>query len=57
MEEAVKKIFWHSMTIHHSALLSIATAQENLKLENTVEIIALASAVQKLYLVTSAQKS
>jgi len=48
-EKVVEKIFRHSMTIHHSALLSIVTAHAYLKLENTVEImIALASAVQKL---------
>ena len=43
----VNKIFWHSMAVHHSALLIIAKAQAYLKLENTDEIIALASAVQK----------
>ena len=42
------KIFWHSMAVHHSALLTIAIAQACLKLENTDEIIALASAAQKL---------
>ena len=34
-------------TVHHSALLIIAIVQACLKLENTIEIIALASAVQK----------
>ena len=43
----VKKIFRHPMAVHHSALLHIAIAQACLKLENTVMIIALASAVQK----------
>ena len=38
----VNKIF-----VHHSALLYITIAQANLKQENTVEIIALASAAQK----------
>ena len=37
-------MFLHSMAVHHSALLSIATAQGNLKFENTVEIIAYVSA-------------
>ena len=36
----VKKIFLHSMAVHHSALLIIAIAQAYLKLENTDEIIA-----------------
>ena len=45
-EEVVTKILRHSMAVHLSALLSIVTAQGNLKLEITVEIIALASAVQ-----------
>ena len=36
------------MAVHHSALLHIAIAQAYLKLENTDEIIALASAAQKL---------
>ena len=35
------------MAVHHSALLFIAIAQEYLKLENSVMIITLASAVQK----------
>ena len=35
------------MTVHHSALLIIAKAQAYLKLENTDEIIAFASAAQK----------
>ena len=43
----VNKIFRHSMAVHHSAVLIIAIAQAYLKLGNTVEIIALASAVQK----------
>ena len=47
-EKAVKKIFRHSMAVHHSALLFIAIAQAYLKLENTVMIIALASVAQKL---------
>ena len=37
-----------SMAVYHSALLIIAKAQAYLKLENTDEIIALASAAQKL---------
>ena len=45
---AVNKIFRHSMAVYHSALLIIVIAQEYLKLENTDEIIALASAAQKL---------
>ena len=48
MVVAVKKILRHSMAVHHSALLIIAIAQAYLKLENTVMIIAIASAVQKL---------
>ena len=44
----VNKIFRHSMAVHHSALLIIAIAQAYLKLENTVMIITLASAAQKL---------
>ena len=44
----VKKIFRHSVDIHHSALLIIAIAQACLKLENTDEIITLASAAHKL---------
>ena len=36
----VKKIFRHSMAVHHSALLIIAKAQVYLKFENTVMIIA-----------------
>ena len=44
----VNKIFRHSIVVYHSALLFIAIAQAYLKLENTVMIIALASAVQKL---------
>ena len=47
-EKVVKKIFRHSMSAYHSALLYIAIAQAYLKLENSVEITALASAVQKL---------
>ena len=43
----VNKIFQHSMAVHHSALLFIAIAQAYFKLENTDEIIAKASAVQK----------
>ena len=43
----VKKIFLHSMAVHHSALLIIAIAQAYLKLENTDKIIAKASAAQK----------
>jgi len=35
------------MVDHHSALLFIAMAQANLTLENSVEFIALVSAVQK----------
>ena len=35
------------MAVHHSALLIIVKAQAYLKLENTDEIIALASAAQK----------
>ena len=46
-EKVVNKIFQHSKAAHHSALLYIAIAQAYLKLENTVMIIALASAVQK----------
>ena len=47
-EKVVNKILLHSMAVHHSALLYIAIAQAYLKLENTVEIIALASGDQKL---------
>ena len=47
-EKVVKKILLHSMAVYHSALLIIAIAQAYLKLENTDEIIALASAAQKL---------
>jgi len=36
------------MAVYHSALLIIAIAQAYLKLENTDEIITLASAAQKL---------
>ena len=48
---STKSIFRHSMAVHHSALYKteiIAIAQACLKLENTDEIIALASAAQKL---------
>ena len=48
VEKIVKKLFPHSMVVHHSALLCIATVHGNHKLENTIEIIALSSAVQKL---------
>ena len=44
----VNKIFRHSMAVHHSALFIIAIAQAYLKLENTVMIITLASALKKL---------
>ena len=44
----VNKIFRHSMAVYHSALLIIAIAQAYLKLENTIMIITLASAAQKL---------
>ena len=47
-EKVVKKILRHSMAVYHSDLLIIAIAQAYLKLENTDEIIALASAAQKL---------
>ena len=46
-EEDVKKIFRHSIVVHQSALLYIVIAQAYLKRENTVMIIALATAVQK----------
>ena len=47
-EKVVKKILRHSMAVYHSALLIIAIAQAYLKLENTDEIITLASAAHKL---------
>ena len=43
----VKKIFQHSMAVHHSALLFIAIVQAYLKLQNTDEIIESAPAAQK----------